>query len=79
MDKLHFALATRYRAILKDGRSINIDLEPEDCYYFYEQETTYIILAIRHQDNINIEDVERIEKYFLPIETKKEVDCIIGL
>lgn len=79
MDKLHFELTFRYKAILKDGRSINIDLKPETCYYFYEQEETYIIRAIRHQDNINIEDVERIEKYFIPVESEDVVDCTIGL
>ena len=79
MDKKHFYLVFRYRAIMKDGSSVEIDLKPEECYYFGQQENSYLISAIRSQENIDINQLERIEKYFVPKETKVEIDVIIGL
>jgi len=78
MDKSHFILATRYRAIMRDGTEIKINLLPEKCYYFKEQEKSYLINAIRSQC-INVDKIVRIEKYFVPVETLQEVEVVIGL
>lgn len=79
MDKNHFVLRKRYRAIMKDGSKININLCPENCWYFREQEGSYLIRAIRRQDNLDINQVESIETYFIPLETKEEIEIRIGV
>lgn len=79
MDKKHFILRTRYIAIMKDGSTIDIVLKPEEKYYFYEQEKEYLIIALKNQENIDINNVLRIEKVFIPEETENEVQIIIGV
>ena len=79
MNKTHFLLRRRYRAIMKDGTTIDINLYPETCYFFAEQETKYLIRAIRKQEDLDINQVDRIETYFVPIESEKEVEFYIGV
>ena len=64
---------------MKDGSSIEINLVPEKEWYFNQQEKAYLISAIRNQTNIDINQVERIEKYFIPQETEEEVYIAIGI
>lgn len=79
MDKQHFVLYKRYRAVMKDGSTIDINLYPESCHYFYQQEQLYLIKAIRRQENIDIDQVEKIESYFVPYETENPVSVCIGV
>ena len=53
MDKTHFILRKRYKAILTDGSEVVLDLTPEDCYYFDTQEIAYLIKELRYS-NIDI-------------------------
>ena len=78
MDNQHFILATRYLAIMEDGTEEKIDLCPENCYYFREQEKLYLIRAIRRQE-LDINKVIRIQSYFIPVETEEPVKISIGV
>lgn len=78
MDNKHFYLARRYRAIMKDGSIIELSLKPERCYYFSSQEHTYICRAIV-SDNIDVNNIERIECYFVPMHDDKKIDLYVGV
>ena len=78
MDKTHFTLKKRYKAILKDGSEVVLDLTPEDCYYFDSQEIAYLIRELRYS-NIDINEVKEVVPFFVPRETDEEVDITIGL
>lgn len=79
MTKNNFILVPRYKVVLNDNTEIVIDLKPEEKWYFQQQERSYLINAIRHQDNIDINKVIRIEKYFIPIESEHDISIVIGL
>ena len=78
MDKKHFVLAQRYKAIMKDGSEVKIGLKPENKYFFTNQETKYLIFALRDMD-IDINEVKEIISYFEPFETEEEVEIRIGV
>ena len=78
MDKTHFILLKRYKVILKDGREVVLDLAPEDCYYFDNQEIKYLIKELRHS-NIDINEVKEVVPFFVPVKTENEVDITMGL
>ena len=79
MDKLHFTLVMRYKIILKNGMEKELDLRPEECYFFHNQETKYLISALRNQQDLDINDVVRIEPCFVPQATEDPVEICIGL
>lgn len=78
MEKDHFILVRRYKVILKDNTELEIPLEPETCYYFMSQESTYLIRAIKTMD-IEIDNIKEIITYFIPKETQEKVELVIGL
>lgn len=78
MDKKHFVLMQRYKAIMKDGSEVKIGLKPESKYYFSNQETKYLIFALRDMD-IDINEVKEIVTYFEPFETEEEINITIGV
>lgn len=78
MDKKHCILLKRYKAVLKNGKEIELDLEPEKWYYFYCQEEAYLLLAVRNlADRIDIGEIKEIVPYFRLKETKEEVGPIV--
>ena len=78
MDKNHFVVVKRYNITLKDKTTVRLDLSPENGYFYNEQELSYIILALRKQ-NIDINDVDYITPVFIPVETKSEINIVIGV
>ena len=78
MDNKHFILRRRYKAILKNGNEVVLDLKPENEYYFYEQEIKYLIRAIR-KSSIDVNDIVEIKTFFILEKTEKEVEFMIGL
>ena len=78
MDNRHFILRRRYKAILKDGSEVLLNLRPEEKWYFGEQETKYLICTLRESE-LDINDVTEIRTFFIPEETEKEVAVVIGL
>ena len=55
-----------------------MDLKPEYQYYFDTQEQKYLINNLRHS-NIDINQVQEIVSYFIPLETENEVEIRIGV
>lgn len=78
MNNYHFVLRRRYKAILRDGSEVLLNLHPEEKWYFNEQETKYLIYALR-ESGLDIGNVTEIRTFFIPEETEEEVTVIIGL
>lgn len=78
MDKNHFILRKRYKAILNDGREIPLDLKPEETWYFESQEKEYLIICLSKM-NINLDEIKEIVTYFILEETEEPVKVVIGL
>lgn len=79
MDKQHFVLIRRYKAVLKNGITVGIKLCPENFCYFESQKMQFLIRAIRAQEDLDINDIDFIQEYFIPKETAEEVEIHIGL
>lgn len=77
-DKDHFVLLRRYRAKMKDGTSIEVPLKPEECYGFRNQETSYLIWAIRKM-GCDVNEIESVEQYFTLAETEHSVNVMLGV
>lgn len=78
MDNDHFVLRRRYKAILRDGSEVLLNLHPEEKWYFGEQEINYLICALR-ESGLDISNVTEIRMFFIPKETVEKVTVVIGL
>lgn len=65
---VNFRLVPRYRVIYEDGTQEELNIVPEKCYYFFEQETEYLALAVSTLERVN--EIKEVHKYF------KKISCV---